>query len=78
MKKSGEYERLQDRLRFVPLTERLARIPALVSAMCCQGRPPKMTVPVQWDDDDVWIITTVRDALLRLAELEAQIKAKAE
>lgn len=70
------YKALQERLRTVPLNERLAKIPELVGQMCSKGRPPRMTVPVQWDDDDVWISTTVTDALARIAELEAEVKAK--
>jgi hypothetical protein len=29
--------------------------------MCSEGRPPKMSIPVQWNDDDFFICTTLRD-----------------
>ncbi len=34
--------------------------------MCAEGRPPRMKIPVAWDDDDFFIATTIADALTAL------------
>lgn len=44
------------------LVERLESCRARIAAMCKEGRPPKMTIPVQWDDDDFFISVTLKDA----------------
>lgn len=45
------------------LKERLEICRALIGKMCSEGRPPKMTIPVQWYDDDFFIGTTLKDAI---------------
>jgi hypothetical protein len=44
------------------LVERLESCRARIAAMCKEGRPPKMTIPVQWNDDDFFISVTIKDA----------------
>ena len=44
------------------LVERLESCRARIAAMCKEGRPPKMTIPVQWNDDDFFISVTLKDA----------------
>ena len=44
------------------LVERLEMCRARIAAMCKEGRPPKMTIPVQWNDDDFFISVTLKDA----------------
>lgn len=56
-------DQLEARIRQVPLTERLKMANSMISKMCGQGRPPKMTIPVQWDDEDFFISVTLRDAI---------------
>lgn len=45
------------------LEERLQDCRRRISKMCREGRPPKMTIPVQWDDDDFFISVTLQDAI---------------
>jgi len=38
----------------------------MIRKMCAEGRSPKMSIPVQWNDEDIFIITTIADALKEL------------
>lgn len=55
-------EKLEQDVRQIPLTERLSRANEMIAQMCKQGRPPKMTIPIRWDDEDFYIGVTLRDA----------------
>ncbi len=44
------------------LVERLEMCRARIGKMCSERRPPKMTIPVQWNDDDFFISVTLKDA----------------
>lgn len=61
-----------------PLIERLEQCRRRVASMCSEGRPPRMTIPVQWDDDDWFITTTLLHAIERIEELEALTLSEAE
>jgi hypothetical protein len=54
-------EKLKARIREIPLKERAKMCRKMIGGMCAKGRPPKMTVPVQWDDEDFFITTTLSD-----------------
>jgi hypothetical protein len=54
-----------------PLLERLEQCRSLIGRMCSEHRPPKMTIPVQWYDEDFYINTTLRDTAAELARLRA-------
>lgn len=45
-----------------PLIERLDKCHEMIGKMCAESRPPKMTIPVQWHDEDLFIATTLQDA----------------
>lgn len=45
------------------LAERLQSCRERIGKMCSEHRPPKMTIPVHWDDDDFFISTTLKDAI---------------
>ena len=45
------------------LAERLIECRERIGKMCKEGRPPKMTIPVQWHDDDFFISVTLQDAI---------------
>lgn len=64
---SDQAGELRERLRSIPLAERLAQIPDRISKMCAQGQPPRMSIPVQWNDDDWFITYTVKDALAAIS-----------
>lgn len=68
-------DELKDRVRASgTLTERLAACRSRIGKMCSEGRPPRMTVPVQWYDDDWFISVTIEDAiaLLSISKMTAQ------
>jgi hypothetical protein len=63
----GEKE-LKARVRDIPLETRLKTCRQMIGKMCSEGRPPKMSIPVQWDDEDFFISLTIRDVLELLPE----------
>lgn len=56
-------DELEAQVREISLDERLHKCKKIVAKMCSEGRPPKMTIPVQWDDEDFFMVTTINDAL---------------
>jgi len=50
-------------LRISPLEDRLKMCRKMISKMCSEGRPPKMSIPVRWEDEDFFISNTISDAL---------------
>jgi hypothetical protein len=68
-------EELKQRIRETPLDERLDNAKRRIGRMCSEGRPPHMTIPVQYDDDDFYISTTLSDAQATIADLQGQVKA---
>ena len=74
-------DELEARVRQTPLSERLDECRTRIGKMCSEGRPPRMCIPVQWDDDDFYISTTLADAQraldaerARVKELEAELE----
>lgn len=59
-------EKLEARVREIPLAERLRLCRGMVGKMCSERRPPKMTIPVQWYDEDFFIGVTIEDAIREL------------
>ena len=55
-------DELEARVREAPLSERLDECRKRIGKMCSEGRPPRMCIPAQWDDDDFYISTTLADA----------------
>ena len=60
-------EKLEAMVRAIPLCERIVMCQVMIGKMCSEGRPPKMSVPVQWDDEDFFIVTTLGDITQREA-----------
>lgn len=54
------------RVRATPLIERLDKARSMIGKMCAEGRPPKMTIPVHHEDEDFFICTTIKDAIVSL------------
>jgi hypothetical protein len=52
------------------LSERLEQSLRRISKMCIEGRPPRMTIPPEWADDDVFICLTIEDAIAALGKGE--------
>lgn len=53
------------------LSERVEESRRRISAMCCEHRPPKMSIPVRETDDDVFIDDTLQDLTALLAAVDA-------
>ena len=66
-------DELKERIRQQPLNDRLEESRRRIGDMCSKGRCPKMTIPVQYDDDDFYINTTLSDAQATIAALEETI-----
>lgn len=49
-----------------PLLRRLDECCERVAKMCAERRGPRMTIPVQWYDDDFFICATVGEAIAEL------------
>ncbi len=59
----SKHEELEQKVRESgSLVERLESCRARIGKMCKERRPPKMTIPVHWDDDDFFISVTLKDA----------------
>ena len=68
-------DELKERIRQQPLNDRLEESRRRIGDMCSQGRCPKMTIPVQHDDDDFYINTTLADAQATIAALQEKLTA---
>ena len=67
-------DELEARVRETPLSERLSDCRKRIGKMCSEGRPPRMCIPVQWDDDDFYISTTLADAQRALDAEREKVK----
>jgi rubredoxin len=56
-------EAIKTVIRQTPLEERLTEGRDLISKLCSQGRPPRMSIPVNAADEDFFLIVTLEDAL---------------
>ena len=56
-------ESLEARVREMDLLTRIEECERRIGRMCSELRGPKMSIPVQWNDDDFFICTTLRDAI---------------
>ena len=54
---------LEARIRQTPLVERLRTASVMIGRMAHDQRPPKMSIPVQPYDEDVFITVTLADAI---------------
>lgn len=66
-------ESLKARVRETPLIERLNESRKRIAAMCSERRGPKMTIPVEYYDDDFFICATLEDARDEVARLRGAI-----
>lgn len=56
-------EEICNEIRKVPLADRLNKSRQIIGKLASEGRYPKMSIPVQPTDEDVFISTTLLDAL---------------
>lgn len=64
-----KYKQLQEKIRDQPLIERLQKSKQIIGKLCYEGRPPKMTIPVHHTDEDIYISTTLQDAIVEINRL---------
>ena len=67
-------DELEAQVRKTSLRERLDECRTRIGKMCSEGRPPRMCIPVQWDDDDFYISTTLADAQRALDAEREKVK----
>lgn len=56
-------DEIEEEIRKIPLAERLERSSKIVQSLASQGRYPRMSVPAQATDEDIFVLTTLSDAL---------------
>jgi hypothetical protein len=71
--RSDEWTRFDEYIRRTPLIDRLAQVDTIINELSRDGRPPKMSIPAQPTDEDVFINFT----LLHVAEV-LQLAAESE
>ena len=64
-------ETLEARVRETPLADRLKECQQRIGNMCAELRGPKMSIPVEYYDDDFYICTTLADAQATVEALQA-------
>ena len=57
-------------------TDRLKECTTRIGTMCGDGRPPRMSIPVREDDDDIFITTTCLQAAQEITELRAALQER--
>lgn len=57
-------------IRQTPLLERLERAKTMIRRMCSDLQPPKMSIPVQATDEDMFIIRTLEDAIAEIERMD--------
>lgn len=67
-------DELKERVRQKPLIDRLEESRRRIGDMCAKGRCPKMTIPVQYNDDDFYINTTLFDAQEIITQLQGLVR----
>ena len=63
MKESDSEKELRKTIQTMPLLERLDMCQTMICEMCSNSRPPKMSIPVRWSDEDQLIIQTLQDSV---------------
>lgn len=63
-------ETLEARVRETPLADRLKECQQRIGNMCAELRGPKMSIPVEYYDDDFYICTTLADAQATVEALQ--------
>lgn len=66
-------DEILEQIKQTPLLERIDKAIDMISAMCADGRCPKMSIPVQPTDEDVFIVATLRDAKASLVALDKSL-----
>jgi len=65
-------ERIDATIRLTPLLEGLQKVIDIINKMCAERRPPLMSIPLRAEDEDMFIITTLEDAIEAIKQREEQ------
>jgi len=71
---ANSMEKLRAKVSEEDLKVRLERATGMIGKMCSEKRPPKMSIPVQHYDEDIFIIQTLKDAIEAIEELEKEVE----
>lgn len=71
-------DEILEQIKQTPLLERIDKAIDMISAMCRDGRCPKMSIPVQPTDEDVFISETLRDAKSLIVALDKSLFQEAD
>ena len=69
----SDMDKINFTIRQTPLLKRIEQAQTMISAMCADGRYPKMSVPVQATDEDVYISLTLSDAAALIKQLNWEV-----
>jgi hypothetical protein len=64
----SDQSQLEALIRQTPLLERLRMASEMIGRMAHDQRPPKMSIPVQHYDEDIFISVTLADAIEAIEE----------
>jgi hypothetical protein len=67
-------DKLHLTIRQTPLLERLTQAQRMIGKMCADGRYPRMSVPAQASDEDVFISLTLGDAAAMIKQLTWEVE----
>lgn len=70
----SDLDKLHFTIRQTPLLDRLEQARRMIGRMCADGRYPRMSVPVQATDEDVYISLTLGDAVACIKQLTWEIE----
>ena len=70
----SDLDKLNHAIRQTPLLDRLEQARRMIGRMCADGRCPRMSVPVQETDEDVYISLTLRDAAAMITQLNWEVE----
>lgn len=71
-------DEILEKIKETPLLERIDKAIDMICAMCAEGRYPKMSIPVQPTDEDVFISETLRDAKSLIVALDKSLFQEAD
>lgn len=71
----SEYKTIEDienQIRKTPLIERLEKSRKIIGKLASEGRYPKMSIPVQPTDEDIFVSTTLLDAMEFISRIASE------
>jgi len=72
------YERLKAQIRETPLLDRLSWCRRRIAEMTSERRPPSITIPPNYRDDDIFMTVTFMDAVTALSPRGKEIRTETD